>query len=357
MRAVKDGGAKADLLRPGAGAGQAAGALRRRRAGHRGHGGGRPYRPGLDHRAGPGDPAAHPRGAGLRRRRHRPRRGDPGAIWRWARPACSSARASSAPPSRSPIRSFKQAFIRAAARDAVPSVQLDPRFPGDPGARPRQRRRPSASSRPSARRHRPVQRAASSTKKAAQLAIEHFWAGALRRAVIDGDVENGSLMAGQSVGMVTARAADRRDPRGTGRPGGARRIAGAEHGGAGSQGRVMHARPAGRPAARLLLRRLRDLMAEGGTAQERLDDIVRIIAADMVAEVCSVYVMRAGEVLELFATEGPEAGGRAPDPAAGRRRAGRRHRRARAGRWRWPTPNPIPISPIGRRPARRSITR
>ena len=37
----------------------------------------------------------------------------------------------------------------------------------------------------------------------AQLLIEHFWAGALRRAVIDGDVENGSLMAGQSVGMVT----------------------------------------------------------------------------------------------------------------------------------------------------------
>ena len=37
----------------------------------------------------------------------------------------------------------------------------------------------------------------------AQLRIEHYWAGALRRAVIDGDVENGSLMAGQSVGMVT----------------------------------------------------------------------------------------------------------------------------------------------------------
>jgi len=31
---------------------------------------------------------------------------------------------------------------------------------------------------------------------------EHFWAGALRRAVVDGDVENGSMMAGQSVGMV-----------------------------------------------------------------------------------------------------------------------------------------------------------
>ena len=37
----------------------------------------------------------------------------------------------------------------------------------------------------------------------AQLQIEHYWAGALRRAVIDGDVENGSVMAGQSVGMVT----------------------------------------------------------------------------------------------------------------------------------------------------------
>ena len=36
----------------------------------------------------------------------------------------------------------------------------------------------------------------------AQLQIEHYWAGALRRAVIDGDVEGGSLMAGQSVGMV-----------------------------------------------------------------------------------------------------------------------------------------------------------
>ena len=40
------------------------------------------------------------------------------------------------------------------------------------------------------------------TKDEAQLEIEHFWAGALRRAVIDGDIEQGSLMAGQSVGMV-----------------------------------------------------------------------------------------------------------------------------------------------------------
>jgi phosphotransferase system enzyme I (PtsP) len=61
--------------------------------------------------------------------------------------------------------------------------------------------------------------------------------------------------------------------------------------------------------SRRLLRRLRDLMATGGTAQERLDRIVTLIAGEMVAEVCSCYIRRAGEVLELFATEGlrPEA--------------------------------------------------
>ena len=55
---------------------------------------------------------------------------------------------------------------------------------------------------------------------------------------------------------------------------------------------------------RRLLRRLRDTMAGSGTAQERLDRIVRIVAGEMDAEVCSAYIMRAGEVLELFATEG-----------------------------------------------------
>ena len=56
--------------------------------------------------------------------------------------------------------------------------------------------------------------------------------------------------------------------------------------------------------SRRLLGRLRDVMAGGGTAQERLDKVVTLIAADMVAEVCTCYVMRAGEVLELFSTEG-----------------------------------------------------
>ncbi|HLF21338.1 MAG TPA: phosphoenolpyruvate--protein phosphotransferase [Aestuariivirga sp.] len=55
---------------------------------------------------------------------------------------------------------------------------------------------------------------------------------------------------------------------------------------------------------RVLLRRLREAMAEPVTAQKRLDKIATLIAANMVAEVCSIYVMRTGNVLELFATEG-----------------------------------------------------
>ncbi|MDP2359083.1 MAG: phosphoenolpyruvate--protein phosphotransferase [Beijerinckiaceae bacterium] len=55
---------------------------------------------------------------------------------------------------------------------------------------------------------------------------------------------------------------------------------------------------------RLLLRRLREAMAEPVNAQARLDRIVVLIASNMVAEVCSVYVLRADQRLELFATEG-----------------------------------------------------
>lgn len=55
---------------------------------------------------------------------------------------------------------------------------------------------------------------------------------------------------------------------------------------------------------RVLLRRLREVMAETLEAQERLDKIVHHIAANMVAEVCSVYVLRADGLLELFATQG-----------------------------------------------------
>ncbi len=59
---------------------------------------------------------------------------------------------------------------------------------------------------------------------------------------------------------------------------------------------------------RVLLRRMREVMARPEAAQARLDKIVSLIAANMVAEVCSIYVMRSGgNVLELFASEGLKA--------------------------------------------------
>jgi len=62
--------------------------------------------------------------------------------------------------------------------------------------------------------------------------------------------------------------------------------------------------PAVGSGPRTLLRRLREIMAEQTTAQTRLDKLVTVIAANMVAEVCSIYLRRAGKALELFATEG-----------------------------------------------------
>jgi len=95
---------------------------------------------------------------------------------------------------------FKKAFVRAAARDAMPTVQIDSRFPVIPVR---------AITNEGTQKFMQVQRevidkfnAGSLDQQAAQLEIEHFWAGALKRAAIDGDVEGGSLMAGQIVGMV-----------------------------------------------------------------------------------------------------------------------------------------------------------
>ncbi|NVN32072.1 nitronate monooxygenase, partial [Endobacter medicaginis] len=96
---------------------------------------------------------------------------------------------------------FKRAFLRASARDALPSVQLDERFPVIPvrGLVNAGTRRFLAHQAETLQRF----QSGELTRDAAQLEIEQFWAGALRRAVIDGDVENGSVMAGQSVGMVS----------------------------------------------------------------------------------------------------------------------------------------------------------
>ncbi len=96
---------------------------------------------------------------------------------------------------------FKQAFIRASARDAVASVQYDARLPVIPV-----RALKNAGGELFTAKQREVAGYLDEGRVAmaeAQLQIEHYWAGALRRAVIDGDVEHGSVMAGQSVGMVT----------------------------------------------------------------------------------------------------------------------------------------------------------
>src|SRR5215207_3232574 len=62
--------------------------------------------------------------------------------------------------------------------------------------------------------------------------------------------------------------------------------------------------PATEPALRIIMRRLREIMAEPSDGQARLDKIVRVIAGLMVAEVCSIYLKRQDGSLELFATEG-----------------------------------------------------
>ncbi len=95
---------------------------------------------------------------------------------------------------------FKRAFFRAKAREAEASVQVDPRLPVIPVRALKNKGTEEFTAKQ-------IEVAGMLDRSEvdmgeAQLQIEHYWAGALRRAVIDGDVENGSLMAGQSVGML-----------------------------------------------------------------------------------------------------------------------------------------------------------
>ena len=97
---------------------------------------------------------------------------------------------------------FKQAFVKASAKDSILSPQLDARFPVIPV-----RALSNGGMRNFLTKQRDVLtkfEAGDISQKEGQMEIEHFWAGALRRAVVEGDIANGSLMAGQSVGMVTA---------------------------------------------------------------------------------------------------------------------------------------------------------
>ena len=95
---------------------------------------------------------------------------------------------------------FKAAFRRASARDAVASTQIDSRFPVIPV-----RALKNQATEDFMVTQREVVTNYHAGKVAledAQMQIERFWGGALRRAVVDGDVETGSIMAGQSVGLV-----------------------------------------------------------------------------------------------------------------------------------------------------------
>ena len=96
---------------------------------------------------------------------------------------------------------FKKMFFRASARDAITSVQIDPRLPVIP-VRALKNKGTEVFTAKQIEVARKLD-AGEVDMAEAQLQIEHFWAGALRRAVIDGDVESGSVMAGQSVGMVS----------------------------------------------------------------------------------------------------------------------------------------------------------
>ncbi|MEK6733653.1 MAG: nitronate monooxygenase [Pseudomonadota bacterium] len=96
---------------------------------------------------------------------------------------------------------FKNIFLKSQARDTITSIQLDSNFPVIPVR---------ALANKGTDEFLKAQRNAIDeyndgklSKEEAQLKIEKFWAGALRRAVIDGDIEYGSVMAGQSVGMVS----------------------------------------------------------------------------------------------------------------------------------------------------------
>lgn len=96
---------------------------------------------------------------------------------------------------------FKRALINANARDAKVSVQLDKRLPVIPV-----RAVANEASAKFLTHQKKVLAELDGGKDIgeARLDVEHFWAGSLKKAVLEGDVKNGSLMAGQSVGAVTA---------------------------------------------------------------------------------------------------------------------------------------------------------
>ncbi len=96
---------------------------------------------------------------------------------------------------------FKQAFVKAASKDAMPTAQFDPRVPVIP-VRSITNRGVEDFTTLQLGLIAQMERGALTAREAGQK-LEEFWIGGLRKAVIDGDIDHGSLMAGQSVGIVS----------------------------------------------------------------------------------------------------------------------------------------------------------
>ena len=97
-------------------------------------------------------------------------------------------------------QNFKDIFLKSEARNAQVSIALDEKLPVIPV-----RAIENKATQEFLEKQKDLLKSIEDGKvslKDAQLSIEHFWAGSLKRAVIDGDVEKGSLMAGQSVSLV-----------------------------------------------------------------------------------------------------------------------------------------------------------
>ena len=107
--------------------------------------------------------------------------------------------------------------------------------------------------------------------------------------------------------------------------------------------------------SRVLLTRLRETLAEPGGGQERLDRIVQLVAAGLVAEVCSIYLRRDGPVAGALRDRGAETRGGASDAAAGRPGPGRAHRRDRRADQHPRRPRHPRLSLSCPRPARRCL--
>jgi enoyl-[acyl-carrier protein] reductase II len=95
---------------------------------------------------------------------------------------------------------FKEAFLKAKARDAIatPAVGSELNVVAVRAIRNKAMAKFADLQMDLILKHRQGE----ITKKDAQYQVENFWVGALRNAVVNGDVENGSLMAGQSVGLI-----------------------------------------------------------------------------------------------------------------------------------------------------------